>query len=218
MRMIQFYGYHGTDATSAQLIYDSKVFIPGSTRSDHWLGFGSYFFRDDFDQAQIWSKNKVRLPEFKGEKPAVIEVNIIADSPKVLNLDSRAGLEYLVDFDRKITKDNRLQLIPKSSSAKKSAKVVNAILSLIDPLEKWIILKSFPITSHFDESPELQRMGFEYRANKISYGLQSSQVCVKNNEAIKSESITILEQGYTEKGVSSKKSVTKEMISDEYFD
>jgi len=57
---IEFYAYHGTTLDAAASIVEERLFKPGETRLDHWLGLGTYFFREDYDQAEMWSNIKVR--------------------------------------------------------------------------------------------------------------------------------------------------------------
>lgn len=217
MKTIQFYAYHGTILEFANSIKNSKEFIPGEDREDHWLGIGSYFFREDLEQAKVWADLKVsKHKKFKGHHSAVIEVLIKVAFDKVLNLDTISGINYLKVFLERLQKEGILLTLPSRGSGNKSPELANKVFSLIDPNDKWIIIKTFPVNSKkIDLNKNLMALSFLHKDNLITYGQQGTQVCVKNNNAINKDSINISYRSHTNKGTFEK--VKKEEISDEYF-
>jgi hypothetical protein len=180
-RRYTLYGYHGTAESCAIPIDESRFFELGEPRSDHWLGSGAYFYRDDEDQAAFWAKNKVkRHNKFRGETPCVIEVLLEVNELNFLNLDTRRGLDYLKDF-LSFLKTKGVKIEP-TSYDNIPEKIRCFLLSLL-PEEIWLIQKTFHnIPSRFDEE-EL------FVAMELS--LAGTQLCVRNNEVVKGNSIRV---------------------------
>lgn len=208
MRQLDFFAYHGTDSESAWKIFSSKSFIPGEDRLDHWLGVGSYFYREDDLQAFHWADSKVRY--YKSGDPSVLEVKICAPSDKVLHLDTRRGVKTLLDFATDLDANNvRIKL-------KDKEKYANRIFSMIKPEEAWAIIRTFPGKSPWNKDKNLKKLSFFHKGVPITYGVQGTQVCVKNNEAIDKESIQIL-PAYNKGKVKVTKSIKKGPIPNEAF-
>lgn len=166
-----FYAFHGTPESCAIGIIESNRFETGRLRADHWLGQGIYFFKDDDEQAYLWASNKVkRCPEFNGQEPRVIEVLIETSECYFLNLDTRAGLDYLESFLNLFKKEKAL-IVPKDPI--EIIKIRCYLLSLL-PRDIWIIQRTFSVKSKFDES--LLGLGLS---------LVGTQVCVRNHDVIK---------------------------------
>lgn len=183
MKPIQFYAYHGTSMSKATKIIETQNFLPGTKRNDHWLGYGSYFFREDYEQALVWAKIK------NPRKAAVIEANINIANKHYLNLDSIAGLQFLKDHISFLIKEKGL-LIEGSEEDFQSPALTCLVFSAIDPNIKWVIFKSFPVhNSRFSDDEDLRKISFEHRGELMEFGLQGPQVCVRNNEAIHEISI-----------------------------
>lgn len=179
MRPVQFYAYHGTSLSKAKKIEKEKEFLPGQARDDHWLGYGSYFFREDMEQAAVWASFR-----YKNQKPAVLEANIQIPGDRFLNLDTRPGLQFLKDHIAELRKDRGL-LIDLPEEVYNSPKVACLVFSAIDPNLKWAIFKTFPVYhSVFKGDEDLRIIGFEHRGESINFDLQGPQVCIRNNEAI----------------------------------
>jgi hypothetical protein len=177
-RIYSFYGFHGTAESCALKIDETRYFEFGDPRNDHWLGQGSYFFREDEEQAIFWAKNKVtRQTKFKGETPCVIEVILETEESKFLNLDSRKGLTIL-EKHLKSLKDQGVE-IECSSFENMPPKIRCFILSLL-PDDIWMIQRTFESPSRFDTNEMFVAMELK---------LLGIQICVRNNEVIKGNSI-----------------------------
>ncbi len=177
-RIYTFYAFHGTAESCAIIIDETRYFESGEPRDDHWLGQGSYFFRDDEEQAAIWAKNKVaRHPKFKGETPCVIEVILESEEPKFLNLDTRKGLTILEEH-LNFLKEQGIQ-IECSSLGNMPMKIRCFILSLL-PDNIWMVQRTFDTQSRFDRNDMFISMELK---------LHGTQICVRNNEVIKGNSI-----------------------------
>lgn len=216
MRITQFSAYHGTKKSYANKIVEIKEFLPNTTRDDHWLGEGSYFFKEDFEQAMMWARYRYKKFTGKeGDRPAVVEVLVQAPEDKVLNLDSRGGIEFLDKYIRHLADEKNLDLRAFDDTLNK-ATLACFVFSSIDKDFKWVINRTFPVPSVYDKSAELDRLRFKHQDELISYGLQGAQVCVKNKEAIDASSI----RSHSEKDIIGNISVIptkKETISDELF-
>ncbi len=209
MKMINFEAYHGTSYTRARSIIEAGEFAPVKTRDDHWLGHGSYFFREDQEQASIWAKNRYQ------EEPAVIGVNVEIPQERYLNLDSRAGVRFLIDHLKELKKQG-LQIEGEDIKLKGPA-IACLVFSAIDKELKWVIFKTFPVKSRrFDNDQNLKSLSFKHKGVLMSFGLQGPQVCVRNNEAIKNMN---MEEGSEKKNVGkvSLGSKRREKISDDVF-
>lgn len=177
-RRYSFYGFHGTAESCAIEINKTIHFEPVELRDDHWLGQGSYFYKDDEEQAKLWAKNKVlKHAKYKGETPCVIEVVLEANESNFLNLDSRIGLQ---DLDRFISslKDTGMKI---ETTENVPAKIRNYILSLL-PSFIWMIQRTFEVPSKYDKLELFVDMELK---------LLGTQICVRNNEVIKGNSLKI---------------------------
>lgn len=176
-----FYGFHGTAESCAIAIGDTRNFEFGEPRTDHWLGQGAYFYKDDEEQAIIWAKNKVKNHvKFRGETPFVIEVILESNESNFLNLDTRKGLDLLKNFLNFLKEEG--MIIETSSFENIHAKIRCFILSLLPP-DVWMIQRTFhDIPSRFDHDELFVAMDL---------GLVGTQVCVRNTEVIKGNSIKI---------------------------
>lgn len=81
--MVELVGYHGTTKTNAENIMRQKKYNE-STKSTEWLGWGVYFFKDEF-WARNWSKREcVR----KNAKEGVLQSGIRCAKDLFFDLDS----------------------------------------------------------------------------------------------------------------------------------
>ncbi len=176
-RIYSFYAYHGTTSSCAAKISATGHFIFGKPREDHWLGQGVYFFREDYDQAVSWARTKIiTTPTLAGESPSVIEVVLEASGLNFWNLDTRGGLLRLLVFLRQLEKKG---VVITGSSREQ---VCCFVLSML-PDEAWMIQRTFKVASKvFDGNRTLRRM---------ELGLMSTQICVRNYNVIRDESIKI---------------------------
>jgi hypothetical protein len=62
-------GFHGTTRSIAERLVSGELFWKPSTNEGDWLGFGSYFFQDGFERAQVWATHNCA-------DPVVMEVEI----------------------------------------------------------------------------------------------------------------------------------------------
>ncbi len=180
-----FYGYHGTTASAARTIFHTREFDPGEGREDHWLGQGSYFFREDGESARVWAVTKIRQKQLIGEEPFVVGVKIDVTNENFLNLDSRTGFEKFRQHLQRLKNSGMKIKIPKGDDDIElmAAKVRCLIMSLI-PEDIWVIQRTFKVPrSYFNRINEFKIMQLH---------LNGTQVCVRDNRAILKESIYIL--------------------------
>lgn len=72
-------GYHGTTlAVASAIVSRQAVFEPSRTDSDHWLGYGVYFWEENLTRAVQWAYGRVWELARRGivEQPAVIAADI----------------------------------------------------------------------------------------------------------------------------------------------
>lgn len=190
MKPVQFYAYHGTSSIIAKEITKTNNWNPKRGRNDHWLGHGSYFFREDYEQALSWARSRYRSNYQSGKSfPAVLEVKINIEGDHFLNLDSREGLKFLQDHIDDLTRKRGI-LIEGQEELINTPTLSCLVFSAINKQLKWVILRTFPVhKSIYTDSPQLKKIGFEHAGELIQFGLQGPQVCVRNNEAIKEISI-----------------------------
>lgn len=184
INIIQFEAYHGTNSLCAESIVDSYEFIVSKERRDHWLGYGTYFFRDDPDQAEIWAKYRYKEPEAIHK---VIRASIQLNRENYLNLDSRAGLEKLHELYKELKIFEKMRV---SGVNVNTPEFACFFFSIIDPKEYWVIFKTFDVSSKIN-FPILDNLRFKHDSNNIFFNLQGAQVCVRNKNAIVESSISL---------------------------
>lgn len=177
-------GYHGTSIANSKAILAEKRFNINKSkgRQDHWLGYGVYFFNEDYLQASYWRKR-----EF-GEKHAILEVKITAPRDKILDLETRMGIEYLQDFIRGYLRENKA-ILEIEGKAEDGTKATHFLISQISAEEKWIVLKNFAIESMYNDSLALEIIKFKQHSKRYvtiehDFTLRSPQICVRNHQAI----------------------------------
>lgn len=177
--------YHGTSLANAEKITTLKAYEHGTKRNDHWLGYGSYFFEEDLEQASIWGRFR-----YKSEVTATLETVLSVNRDLILNLNARQGRrklrDYLVEFEKtgiEIELDGELPVKPI---------LANMLFSSISEDELWVIIRSFPVISKQDENDSVGKLSFLHQGKSIDYSLLSPQVCVKNLKAIEPKSIKIV--------------------------
>lgn len=217
MHTIGFYAYHGTSVANAKKIVEKQMFILGKNRHDHWLGYGAYFFREDYEQAKMWIDFKLRNNKsYRGESPAVVKAIVQYSCEKILNLDTRLGMQELVDFLQRLKAEGVLIKGRFKSIKKQTAEYVCAIFSLIPFDEKWVIIRTFGVPSKaFDGDENLSNLEFVNKDNRITFGLQGTQVCVRNQDSLKAGSIQMCEEANNIKRTI--RFIKEGSISDEYF-
>jgi hypothetical protein len=184
--MVCFTAYHGTGEKCAIAIEKQQQFTFGALRKDHWLGKGAYFFREDKEQATLWALYKVRNNlTFRRQKPTIIKVILQLDEVHFLNLDTRDGLHYLRNFLEYLKNQENLKIdgiVSEEEDKTIADKVRSYVLSLL-PDDIWLIQRTFVVDSVFDRDELLAIMGIR---------LHGVQICLRNNNAIKPESIKII--------------------------
>ena len=181
-KVAPFYAYHGTTKTAGENICKTKTFKPGKLRDDHWLGQGSYFFREDYKQALLWAVNKIKkVPELNHETPCVVEAVINVNPRNFLNLDSRSGLERFKWY-LEVLRANGMGIRIENSLEKSQAQIRCYLMSLL-PKDVWVVQRTFPVQSKFDNIKEFSQMGLH---------LHGVQVCVRNPLAIQSNTISMV--------------------------
>jgi len=78
------FGYHGCDASVAELIVTGKADLFKSESQYEWLGHGIYFWEDSPDRAHRWAVEKKQAGTHSIKNPAV--VGAIIDRGNCLNL------------------------------------------------------------------------------------------------------------------------------------
>jgi hypothetical protein len=184
-------GFHGTIKKYAENIIKTKNFKP-QLRNDHWLGQGTYFFREDYDQASWWSIMAKRKAMKEGNVteleclPLVIACDFQVQDDKMLNLDTDSGKGFLKAFYQEnqelldsiqFTKDGELA----SSDHERRCMIIDLI-----PIE---IIKVVQYT--FRKTGDT---GYNKESIFLNLGIEQSgiQVCVRDNEIFKGAHISIV--------------------------
>ncbi|HDR7750669.1 hypothetical protein ACQVQT_16130 [Bacillus paranthracis] len=181
-RIHSFYAFHGTAESCSINILGEKKFEIGTPREDHWLGQGIYFFREDLQQAFMWAKNKVKKHhKYRNQKPTVIETRVSIEESKFLNLDTRDGMEELNEFIEYLKSEKTF--VEAEWSDDLPAKIRCFVLSLL-PEDIWMIQRTFNVErSKYTDSTVLKSMDI---------GLQGVQLCVRNHDAILTDSMSLI--------------------------
>lgn len=176
-KLIEIWAYHGTNYASAEKILSEKIFRY-KRRTDHWLGQGVYFFREDCSQAKSWAIVQVEK-EKSVDKAAVIEVLIRVKSSEFLNLDTREGM-YL--FDRIVTQIDEFN---KKMNIKLKSNPHTLRCFYCDRLPKKykLIQRTFP-----SDHASLNQKSIFKNLNMVLHGVQ---LCVRDTSIINSDSISI---------------------------
>lgn len=184
-------GFHGTDINATEEILKTKKF---KTRTNlrHWLGQGTYFFRDDPVQAMSWAR--ITVQEKMGTRDKTMKANVIkasipVHSSKYMNLNSREGLEKLNRLIVRI-EESVFKLgysVQETNRIDQEHKFRCMILDLIPKEIIKVIESSFSShTPSFLKNKEYKElMGLE---------MHSIQVCVRDNKLIDKASISIYEE------------------------
>ena len=101
-------GYHGCDASVAQLAVTNGTSILQSDRDYDWLGPGSYFWESDPSRALEWARWKVKI----GQYDAAAVVGAVIDLRNCLDLVSRDDVELLRAAYRSFIKVQRKAGLP----------------------------------------------------------------------------------------------------------
>lgn len=177
MRPIQFFAYHGTSKEYADSILESNQMKPGITRDDHWLGKGSYFFREDYLQAKIWAEVNPNLSKPK----TVIEVELSADFDKVLHLDTRKGIMDLKNYVNYLIQSEGIEFFEEN---KNTIKLVHFVFSSISESTTWFIIRTFDTPAKVDDELGLTFLSFLHKKKIHIFNQHGPQVCLRNNNAI----------------------------------
>lgn len=205
--MRELLGFHGTSFDKARQIIESEKFILETTRKDHWLGQGAYFFYEDYEQAKLWAINRYSRKRF-----AIVEANLAAPREKILDLHTRAGVDYLYGFVEYLLKEEGIEI--RHDKFEASPEIACFVFSLIPTEDKWLILKSFSIASKkFESSGILEELTFVHNGKTNDFLLQSPQICVRNQKAIKTMCICDKCEEYTNYRIN----IKKESVSNDLF-
>lgn len=186
-RLYNLYLFHGTDDESAKSImkngFDSSYCIDSDK---HWLGKGLYFYREDCVQALIWALYKIKNNfKLNNTNPIVIEVNISVTEDKFLNLDTRIGLSrfaYYIESMKNSLKKDKIKVLQTNGNEHKYRCL---IINNISTDEIYVVQRTFPVESKYDEDEDLKQMNIN---------LHGVQVCVRNEKALNIENIKIVEE------------------------
>ncbi|EIJ82286.1 hypothetical protein PB1_05130 [Bacillus methanolicus PB1] len=171
--------FHGTTESVAKDIVAHKNFKIGEFREDHWLGQGVYFYREDYKQALIWARYKIkRKKELNGENVAVIYSNTIINNSQFLNLDTREGLNFFKSFLeglKAFSGENKIEINIDDDHPKKKELLMCFYCDML-PKEIKVIQRTYRVGSgHFDSDTLLQEVGMH---------LHGIQVCVRDTSVI----------------------------------
>lgn len=166
-----FIGYHGTDAESAASILEGKKFLPSGSWRD-WLGKGIYFFEFDTHQAFMITKARKRIPE---EKVVVLQSEILSEN----------FLDLLVDEDRDFVEKFSRKL---RDILKEKEKEIG-----IWKHKEGYVLDALYELYHFDLVRAAYFVPKKHTYSLLDYVTVQVQLCVKNSECIRSESIREVE-------------------------
>lgn len=90
-------GYHGTFCDCIESINQNGFISQHNT--DHWLGQGIYFYKDDEEQAKVWAfVKRKKHARYLDKEIAVFKVTINIEDNEFLNLNLRKDVNRLIDF------------------------------------------------------------------------------------------------------------------------
>lgn len=174
----EFIGFHGTSEANAESIISTN-FKP-SENPDEWLGFGIYFFTDGIndprENAKEWAKNcawnGIGKP-LKYTKYNVLSATV--SGTNVLDTTQREGLQAFNTIRNKII-ESKMKCFPFDRERKYDNRVMWNLIA--DFLKLEIIIHQLYIKTKK-----------ERRYNLVSNVPNSTVMCVKNTNNIKSETI-----------------------------
>ncbi|MDE1424701.1 hypothetical protein [Bacillus licheniformis] len=175
--------FHGTTHKNAKKIVGEKIFKV-KNRSNHWLGKGAYFFREDPEQAKMWARQVAD----KKEATAVISTEIPAKSSYFLNMDARDGYEFFTKFRKEIDKQTKNIKFKHPDEHT----LMNFYCNFL-PDEIKIIQRTFETESKLN-----------HENKKIGLHLNGVQLCVRDQSIINFNKMRIIHVNY---GQTSKKMV-----------
>ena len=170
-------GYHGTHKSSVNEILTNE--FTSNIRNDHWLGQGIYFF-DDLELAKWWAEKK-----FNSSSAAVISATINTEPDKILNLDTRIGLNTFIKELKRILSDITVSI--KFKAFDYSDRMKNFCLA-IDLVKRCLNLDVIIMTFSKKDPTygEFNLWDFEkdYFLLLPSIAYKETQICVKDNSVI----------------------------------
>lgn len=163
--------YHGTSDVYSNEIqkYGFKII---KNRSDHWLGHGVYFYREDPDQAMTWALHRYKN-ETEVKAAHVLHTTVCIRGTNFLNLDTRWGMKIFSRF----IEQTKEKLGGIKFKARSPAALRHFIMEQLSD-EYLVIQRTFTVDSVYDGIEELKKM--ELR-------LMGTQVCVRRLKAIQGE-------------------------------
>ena len=181
MPVVTVEGFHGTDVKNVDAILNME--FTATTRTDHWLGQGIYFY-SDYHLALWWIKKK--LKSTYGHSCAVIQAKMECEEGTFLDMDSVFGLDY---FLREI--DSILASEAKELSIKFTQDTVRNLCFALDLLKTFRGIKLIAMTFHKDnpsyaaENVEAFKKSHFPLPESITY--RERQICASSNDIIRSK-------------------------------
>lgn len=174
-------GYHGSEKKRAIKMFNDKAMIP-SIGDKHWLGNGSYFYKDDFyafkwikDMFSYRYKREYKTPEELTDNYAIISVNLQVDKNRVFNLENDPKHKYILDYAYNKFNNKKEYSARFKNLDLVDGVVINILFNILNYKENYdLIIATFPINKG------------NYRGSKLrlSY-MPETQYCVKNDKIIK---------------------------------
>jgi hypothetical protein len=174
-------GYHGTEEQYVNDIL--KNGFTSNVRKDHWLGQGIYFYTELY-LAQWWIETKIKNRN-SYSKASVIEVDIVADESKILNLDSILGMNL---FFKELTKFFTTTTISLKFTNKPIKNLCFAVDSVKRRLEISVVIKSFLKDNPSYGEQNIGSFEKDFKFNlPLNFAYLETQICVSDNIYIKNK-------------------------------
>ncbi|EDO1152290.1 hypothetical protein K9J90_001035 [Listeria innocua] len=173
-------GFHGTYYYKAEKIIREKHFTY-TKRPDHWLGWGIYFYINDFSAADLWVKRSSKYRKAKTPKPkvGVLKNTIKVDEKNLLDLDSRDGLQILEDFIKEIESAKLKVVLGDESKNVNTCQIINLLDDDIHVVKRT-----------FSENPKVKAK-YARSINNCFDVVQTQQLCIRDMSIFNYETLSI---------------------------
>lgn len=173
-------GYHGSEIKRANKILDNKAMIP-SIGDKHWLGNGSYFYKDDF-YAFKWIKDMFKHKyecEYKTKKEltnkyGIISIKLSIKENRIFNLENNPIHKSIMDYAYNKFSDKKEYSKRFRNVDFVDGVVINILFDILNYNKQYdLVISTFPINKS------------RYRHSKLRLDyLPETQYCVKNDNII----------------------------------
>lgn len=181
-----YFAHHGTSEKRATEIQISKNFeisrnddhyfkcLDNKRKHYHWLGEGVYFWDDDFEMAKLWAEKR-----YRDEAVAVIEVQIECEREKILDLRTRKHKEAIY---------NLISILIKTEAPDD----FNLDSLEVNQKNALIGYACETICKNNNDLFDMCYNDFEIQNNNNLFQKVTPQICVKNKDIIKFDTIKII--------------------------